>query len=396
MTPRVAVTGIGLVCPQGDTIAGFWDAINRPTGAPVARTVEAFDVTRWIDRRDARRSTRFMQLAVAAAGLAHADAGDHATPPERAGVVLGNAYGAPEAFADADRDLATFGIVGVNPILGMVACESAASAAVALTLGITGHTKVVIGACASGAMAIADGADLIRSGRCDTVYAGATQSMVTPAIEAGYRNLRVLSPSGIMRPFDTRRDGFAFAEGAAVLVLERLDRAQARGARVYAELAGSANTNDAHHMIAPSGDGAILCMRLALADAGLDASAVRHVNAHGTATAVNDKAEARAIREVLGEVPVDVAAADAPYSVTSIKGVTGHTASASGAFEAAAVCLSFVHGSLPPTGIDLQLDPAARLPIVADEPLPWTPGPTLSNSFGLGGHNCCLVLRPAP
>jgi 3-oxoacyl-[acyl-carrier-protein] synthase II len=241
-------------------------------------------------------------------------------------------------------------------------------------------------------MAIADAADLIRSGRCDVVYAGATQAMVTEAIEASYRNLRVLSPSGHTRPFDRRRDGFAFSEGAAVLVLEARDHALARGASIHAELAGSANTNDAHHMIAPSGVGAVACMTMAIADAGLEPTDIRHVNAHGTATGVNDVAEAEAIEQVLGACPpgpIDTAS----YSVTSIKGVTGHTAAASGAFEAIAVCLSFEHRALPPAGLRLEPDPAIGLPLVR-ELLPWSPGPTLSNSFGLGGHNCCLVLRP--
>jgi 3-oxoacyl-[acyl-carrier-protein] synthase II len=187
-----------------------------------------------------------------------------------------------------------------------------------------------------------------------------------------------------------RRDGFVYSPGAAIMFLERDDLARARGARIYGEIAGGASTNDAHHLVQQSGTGAIECMRLALADAGLAPEDIAHVNAHGSATVANDQVEADAINEVFATVE----SGHRP-SVTSIKGVTGHSLGASGSYEALSVLLSFVHGELAPAGVDLQYDEKIGLDIVAGAPRPWTPGPTLSNSFGLGGQNGTMVLVPA-
>lgn len=389
----MAVTGIGVVSALGTQPETFWSRLVAGSDGAVAGPVPNFDPSMWLGRREIRRSSRFMQFAVAAAARAAEDADlTPTTDPrvdlvssDRTAVVLANVYGAPEVLAEAEATFTTHGPSAVNPLLGMIACESAAAAAVALKLGARGPTKVVVGACAGGAMAIADGADLIRFGRADRVFAGASQAMVTPSIEAAYQNLRVLSPTARLRPFHRMRDGFVFSEGAAVLVLETLARAVDRGARIYGLVAGSANTNDAANMISPSGDGAVWCMRLALADAGLDPADVVHVNAHGTGTEVNDLVEADAIAEVFG--------ADG-CTVTSIKAVTGHTASASGAFEAAAVLLSFHHGRLPPATLDTNVDQRIDVPVITGTAAHWIPGPTISNSFGLGGHNCSLVFTP--
>ena len=203
-----------------------------------------------------------------------------------------------------------------------------------------------------------------------------------------FTNMTALSTSGESRPFDTRRDGFVIAEGAAALVLEDKERAIARGARIYAEIAGGASTADAHHITAPEpeGTGAVACMELALEDAGLEPSDVGHVNAHGTSTQLNDLAEARAIHKVFGEPGPPV---------TSAKGLTGHSLGAAGAIEAVASALTVYYGLIPPTAGLEQLDPEIALDVVAGEPRPFTPAPVLSNSFGFGGHNGCLVIVPA-
>jgi 3-oxoacyl-[acyl-carrier-protein] synthase II len=217
------------------------------------------------------------------------------------------------------------------------------------------------------------------------VFAGATAGALPEALLAAYQNLRVISATEWVRPFDERREGFVYRPGAAVLVLEERDRAVARGARIYGEVAGAASTNDAWHPIRQSGTGAVECMQLALADAGLEPGAVAHVNAHGSATILNDLVESQAIRTVFG--------AHRP-TVTSIKRVTGHSLGAAGSFEAAAVLLSFARGALPPAGIDVHLDPALDVDVVVGAPRAWTPGPTISNSFGLGGQNGAVVLVP--
>ncbi len=204
----------------------------------------------------------------------------------------------------------------------------------------------------------------------------------------GFINMTALSSLGISRPFDVERDGFVIAEGAAVLVLEEWDAAHARGARIYGEIMGGGSTADAHHITAPSpgGAGAVACIELALAEAGVSASDIGHINAHGTSTPLNDAAEAEAISKVFGSPGPPV---------TSTKGVTGHALGAAGALEAAAVLLSMEHKLIPPTAGFTKADPEVRIDIVHGEPRAWEPAPTLSNSFGFGGHNGCLVIGPA-
>ncbi|HEX5267004.1 MAG TPA: beta-ketoacyl-[acyl-carrier-protein] synthase family protein, partial [Acidimicrobiales bacterium] len=233
-----------------------------------------------------------------------------------------------------------------------------------------------------------NGARLVASGRCDVVLAGGSEAAITGTSLAGFGNMTALSGLGISRPFDAERDGFVIAEGAAVLVLEELERARARGAHIYALVAGSASTADAYHITAPSpgGTGAATCMELALEDAGVTPDAVRHINAHGTSTPLNDAAEAEAITKVFGSPGPPV---------TSTKGVTGHALGAAGAIEAVAVALSIDRRLIPPTSGYEHPDPSIQLDVVAGEPRAWEPGPALSNSFGFGGHNGCLVLVPA-
>jgi 3-oxoacyl-[acyl-carrier-protein] synthase II len=256
-----------------------------------------------------------------------------------------------------------------------------------MRLGWHGPCEVIVTACAAGTHAVAAAGRLIASGRCDVVLSGGAEASMHPVAVAAFANMTALSSSGASRPFDARRDGFVMTEGSAALVLEDWDRAVARGATIYAELAGAASTADAHHITAPAPDGAgaVACMELALSDAGISASDVGHINAHGTSTPLNDLAESRAITKVFGE--------PGPL-VTSTKGVTGHGLGAAGAIEATAAALTIHHGLIPPTAGYEVPDPEITLRVVHGEPLAWEPSAVLSNSFGFGGHNGCLVLLP--
>lgn len=395
---RVAVTGLGVLAPGAVGVEAFWDALLRPAAAEPVRRVGEVDLSRWMPRRDARRLDRFAQLAVAAAGQALADAGfDDTLPlagsgvdPWRAATVVGTGLGTAAAFEEAVRGLDARGPRGVPVLTAPKAMPGAASAAVSMTFGLCGPDEPLVTACAAGAHAIAHAARLVALGVCDLAVAGGAEACLTDTYLAAFRGMGALTRTGISRPFDVDRDGFAAGEGAGVLVLEPLDAAQARGARVHLEVLGTGSTSDAHHLTAPrtDGAGAVAAMRLALADAGLTPADVAQVNAHGTSTPLNDVTEARAVAEVLG--------AHRP-PVTSVKGVTGHTLGAAGAVEAVAVALSVRHRLVPPTAGLVDVDPAVAatgVDVVRGEPRPWEPGPVLSTSFGFGGHNAALVLAP--
>jgi 3-oxoacyl-[acyl-carrier-protein] synthase II len=255
--------------------------------------------------------------------------------------------------------------------------------------GWQGPCETTCTACAAGTQSVANGARLIRDGRCDAVIAGSSEAAMTPTALAGFGNMTALSTSGVSRPFDRDRDGFVMAEGGAVLVLEEWDSALGRGATILAEVLGAASTADAHHITAPSpgGAGAVACMELALQDAGVDAADVCHVNAHGTSTPLNDAAEAEAIAKLFGTPGPPV---------TSIKGITGHSLGGAGSVEAVAVVLSMMHRQIPPTSGFTTPDPELPpIDVVHGAPRDWEPGVTISNSFGFGGHNATLVLAPA-
>jgi 3-oxoacyl-[acyl-carrier-protein] synthase II len=388
---RVVVTGVGVVAPCGTGADAFWDALFRP--APVARTleIEDFDPVPWFDGpKDARRADRFTQLASAAAGLALDQSGDPVGDPERVGVLVGTGIGGLHTLEEQVEVNRVRGPDRVSPFLIPMLMPNAAGARISMHRGYRGPCETTTTACAAGTHSIGNAARLVATGRCDAVVAGGTESAITQTGVAGFANMTALSSSGLSRPFDKDRDGFVMAEGAGVLVLEELDHARARGATPLAEVLGSASTADAHHITAPSpdGSGAVTCMELALADAGIGAAAVGHINAHGTSTPLNDAAEAEAIVKVFGT--------EGP-PVTSIKGVTGHSLGAAGALEAAAVVLSMVNGRIPPTVNHVAPeDDLAPIDVVIGDGRGWTPAPTLSNSFGFGGHNGCLVFGPPP
>jgi 3-oxoacyl-[acyl-carrier-protein] synthase II len=387
---RVAITGIGVVSPCGIGVDAFWQGL---LGAPPEglRHVTDFDPALYFDNpKEARRTDRFAQFALAAAAEALGQAGEIDADPLRRGSWIGTGIGGLTTLEEQVQVRLDKGERRVSPFMVPMLMANAASAAVSMRYGWQGPCETTCTACAAGTQSIGNAYRLIASGRCDAMVTGSSESTMTPTCIAGFTNMTAMSSSYTSRPFDKERDGFVLAEGAGVLVLEELEAAQARGATILAELMGAASTADAHHITAPSpgGAGAVACMEIALADAGLAPDAVRQINAHGTSTPLNDAAEADAIAKVFGSPGPPV---------TSIKGITGHSLGAAGALEAVAVVLSMQKGLIPPTaGYSTPDRDMAPIDLVVGEARPWEPGPTLSNSFGFGGHNGCIVIGPPP
>ena len=386
---RVAVTGLGVVSTCGIGTDAFWDGLCGP--APEGdRLVPDFDPSLWFENpKEARRSDRCTQFALAAADMALQQAGELTADPTRRGVFIGTGIGGIQTLEDQILVMSEKGPRRVSPFLIPMMMPNAAPAAVSMRHGFQGPAENTCTACAAGTHALANAARLIAHRRCDVVLAGGSEAPFVDAALAGFTNMTAFSSAGICRPFDAGRDGFVMGEGAGVLVLEDWDTAEARGATILAEILGGASTADAHHITAPSpgGMGAINCMRLALEEAGVEPADVTHVNAHGTSTPLNDMAEAVAMQAVFGE--------NGP-KVTSTKGITGHALGAAGAIEAVAVVMAMQKGLIPPTAGYRTPDPEMpTIDLVAGEPAPWTPGVSMSNSFGFGGHNGSLVIGPA-
>ena len=382
---RVAITGLGAITCCGVGVDALWDGLLHPS--VVGGPVRDYDPERWFGSKEVRQLDRFAQFSIAAADLAVTDAGALEAEPSRSGVIFATGVGGFDTLAEQVGVYNERGARRVSPRLVPMMMANAGAAGISMRLGWHGPCEVIVTACAAGTHAVAAAGRLIASGRCDVVLSGGAEASMHPVAVAAFANMTALSSSGASRPFDARRDGFVMTEGSAALVLEDWDRAVARGATIYAELAGAASTADAHHITAPAPDGAgaVACMELALSDAGISASDVGHINAHGTSTPLNDLAESRAITKVFGE--------PGPL-VTSTKGVTGHGLGAAGAIEATAAALTIHHGLIPPTAGYEEPDPEINLRVVHGEPLPWEPSAVLSNSFGFGGHNGCLILLP--
>ena len=384
---QVAITGIGVLSSVGSGLDAFWSGLHGP--APEGeRRVRDFDPEQWFTTKDARKLDRFAQFSVAVADMALADAGELDADPGRSGVIMGTGVGGLQTLETQILVYAEKGVRRISPRLVPMMMSNAGAAAVSMRSGWHGPSETIITACAAGAHSIAHAARLVASGRCDVAIGGAVEAGMTIVGTAAFANMTALSTTGRSMPFDVRRDGFVMTEGAGALVLEDWDRAVARGARIYGELAGGASTADAHHITAPApgGSGAAACMLLAMEDAAIEAGAVAHINAHGTSTPLNDQAESDAIGKVFGS--------ESP-PVTSIKGATGHGLGASGAIEAVAAVLTIAHASIPPTVGFEEPDPEIHLDLVSGSARAWEPGPILSNSFGFGGHNGCLVITPA-
>lgn len=384
---RVVVTGFGVVGPCGIGRDAFWQGLLGP--APEGnRVVHDFDATRWLGLKEARRTDRFAQLAIAAATEALEQSGDVGADPDRCGVILGTGVGGLSTLEEQIVICHEKGARRVSPFLVPMMMGNAASATLSMRFGWRGPCETTVTACAASTHAIGSAARLIAIGLCDAIMTGGSEASITPTSLAGFGNMTALSPDRQSKPFDRDRNGFVIAEGAAVLVLEEREAAIARGATILGEIMGAGSTADAHHITAPApdGSGAVRAMELAIADAGLQPADIAHINAHGTSTPLNDAAEAGAISKVFGTPGPPV---------TSTKGVTGHALGAAGALEAAAILLSIEHRLIPPTAGLVNKDPEMTIDIVTGSPRPWEPGPSLSNSFGFGGHNGCLVIGPA-
>ncbi|MBU3688071.1 MAG: beta-ketoacyl synthase [Acidimicrobiales bacterium mtb01] len=387
---RVAVTGLGVVAPCGVGRDAFWAGLHGPgLSGGRSTSITEWDPSPYFDSpKEARRADRVEQFGLAAAAEAFAQAGEVGVDPERFGVVVGTGIGGLNTLEEQVRVLIEKGERRVSPFLVPMMMANATGAAISMRYGLQGPNETVCTACAASTHALGYAARLIAMGRCDAMISGGSESAATPVSMAGFGNMTALSTSGHSRPFDVERDGFVMGEGAAIFVLEEWEHAIGRGARILGEVLGSASNADAHHITAPSpgGRGAIACMRLALADAGLSSDDIVHVNAHGTSTPLNDAAEAAAVAHVFGS---------RRPPMTSIKGVTGHALGAAGALEAASVLLAFEHRLIPPTAGTTTVDSEMDIDLVIGEPRPWTPGPSISNNFGFGGHNGSVVLAPA-
>ena len=389
---RVAVTGLGVVAPAGIGVDNFWSGLLGPgTTGGVATEIDDWDPSPYFESpKHSRRADRVEQFALAAAGEAFDMAGGTdaiGVDPSRFGTIFATGVGGLHTLEDQILLGAEKGARRVSPFLVPMMMVNASGAAISMRYGLQGPLETICTACAAGTHAIGYAARLIEWGIVDAVATGGTEAASTVTALAGFGNMTALSSSGVSRPFDTDRDGFVMGEGAAVLVLEEWSRAEARGATILGEIVGMASNADAHHITAPSpgGVGAIACMRTALDHAGLEASAIKQVNAHGTSTPLNDAAEAAAITEVFGANGVPV---------VSTKGVTGHALGAAGALEAAAALLSIRHELIPPTANTTTVDPAMTIDLVIGNARAWTPGPVMSNNFGFGGHNGSVIIAP--
>jgi 3-oxoacyl-[acyl-carrier-protein] synthase II len=386
---RVAITGLGVVAPCGVGKTNYWNGLLGP--GLTERTfveIENWDPLPYFDNpKEARRSDRVEQFALAAAAEAFEQCGPIGVDPSRFGTIFATGIGGLHTLEEQVLIRAEKGERRVSPFLVPMMMANASGAAISMRHGLQGPNETIVTACAASTHAIGYAARLIAWGLCDAVATGGSESAATATSLAGFGNMTALSSSGTSMPFDVSRDGFVMGEGAAVFILERYDLAIARGAHILGEILGAGSNADAHHITAPSpgGTGAMACMRLALRDAGLSPSDIALVNAHGTSTPLNDAAEAQAVTEVFGVKAVPI---------TSGKGVTGHALGAAGALEAAQVLLSMEHKLIPPTAGTRTLDPALEIDLVLGEARSWTPGPAISNNFGFGGHNGSIIIAP--
>ena len=387
---RVAITGYGVVAPCGLGKQAFWAGLNGP-GITTGRTVEIADwdpTPYFANAKEARRADKVEQFALAAAAECFEQSGRPDIDSSRFGTIFATGVGGLRSTEEQIEVLIEKGERRVSPFLVPMMMPNAPGAAISMRYGLQGPNETITTACAASTHAIGYAARLIAWGMIDACITGGSESAACPIAVASFGNMTALSSSGNSRPFSPDRDGFVLGEGAAVLLLEEWSVAVDRGATIIGEVIGAASNADAHHITAPApgGTGAIKCMNLALRDAGLTIADIRQINAHGTSTPLNDAAEAAAIASVFGPGAVPV---------TSTKGVTGHALGAAGALEAAAVLLSMEHSLIPPTAGTTVLDDGFEIDVVLGAARAWTPGPTMSNSLGFGGHNGTIILAPA-
>lgn len=406
---RVVVTGMGLVTSLGERLDVFWHNIlqGKSGVGPIssfdasgfstrfAAEVVDFDPEAYMERKEARRMDRFVQFAVAASRMALDDAQLQITPQiaDRVGVLIGSGIGGIQTMEQQFRVLIERGPDRLSPFFIPMLISDMAAGQVSILFGAKGPNSCVVTACATGTMALGDAAHLITRGDADVMIAGGTEAGISPMGLGGFCAARALStrnddPQGASRPFDATRDGFVMAEGAGILVLEELEHARARGARIYAEVAGYGMSGDAYHITAPApeGEGALRAMRRALEWAGITPDEVDYINAHGTSTVPNDKLETAAIKRLFGEHAYRVA-------ISSTKSMTGHLLGAAGAVEAIVSILAIRDQIAPPTINYTTPDPECDLDYVPNKPRPLPIRTVMSNSFGFGGHNATIVFR---
>lgn len=405
---RVVITGLGLVTPLGTGVDKTWKAlcagesgigrITRfdPTGydAQIAGEVKDFDPAQFIEKKEIKKMDTFIHYAVGASQLAVDDANLGVSPEEatRVGVYIGSGIGGLGSIEHYHDVLKEKGPGRVSPFFIPMTIINLASGQVAIRVGAKGPNSCAVTACATGNHCIGDAYRLIQRNDADVMIAGGAEAAITPLGVAGFASAKALSfrnsePTRASRPFDKDRDGFVLGEGAGVVVLEELEHARARGARIYAELIGYAMNSDAYHITAPpeEGEGAVRCMEMALKNAGVTKTDIGYINAHGTST-MADAIETKAIKHVFGEQAYRI-------PVSSTKSMTGHLLGAAGGIEAVFSILALYHGILPPT-INLDHpDPACDLDYVPNQARPAKIQAALSNSFGFGGVNACLIFR---
>lgn len=406
---RVVVTGLGALTPVGNSVEAYWSALCEgrsgigpiskfdTTGFPtrIAGEVRDFDPLKWIDKKDARRLDPYLQYAIACAAMAVEDGGlDFGKiDRDRAGVLVGSGIGGISTLLESHKTLLDKGPDRVSPFFIPMLIINMASGLISMRFGAKGPNSSVVTACATGNHAIGDASEIIQRGDADVMIAGGAEAIITPLTFAGFCSMKAMStrnddPPRASRPFDSGRDGFVCGEGGGLVVLESLDHALARDARIYAELIGYGMTSDAYHMTAPdpAGDGAARAMALAVKDAGVDPTAVTYINAHGTSTPYNDKFETMAIKRVFGDHAYRLA-------VSSTKSMIGHLLGAAGGVEAIATILAIYHGVLPPTINYETPDPECDLDYVPNQARKQEVDVALSNAFGFGGTNATLAFR---
>ncbi|MCX6025636.1 MAG: beta-ketoacyl-ACP synthase II [Chloroflexi bacterium] len=412
MRRRVVVTGMGCITPLGNDVASTWDGVcsGRSGVGPItlfdasdletqfAAEVKGFDPVAHFGRKDARRMDRFTQFAMVAALQAVAAARLQITDANRdeIGAYIGTGIGGVATLIEGVETLRTSGARRVSPFLVPLMLPDSGGAQVAIHLGIRGPNLAIVSACATGTNAIGEAVEVIRRGAAQVMLAGGAEAGIVRVALAGFDVMNALSrrndaPERASRPFDLHRDGFVAAEGAGVLVLESFEHARARGAEILGEVLGYGVNNDAHHISAPSedGSGAARCLSLALKDSGLTPTEIGYINAHGTSTPLNDRSETAAIKRAFGQ-----AAYQTP--VSSTKSMTGHLLGAAGGIEAIFSLLAIRDGLLPPTINYETPDPDCDLDYVPNRARRTAIRHAMSNSFGFGGHNACLVFGPAP
>jgi beta-ketoacyl-acyl-carrier-protein synthase II len=410
MEKRVVITGMGAVTPVGLSVPESWAALVRgesgisritlfdPSDLPtqIAGEVTDFDPTHYVNRKEARRMSRASHLAIAALREAQADAGlpEYATDPERTGVMMGTAIGGFDISSDAIRIYEKRGWTKVSPFAVPATLPNMVSHHVSLYAQTQGAIGTQVAACSAGVQAIGEGAELIRRGSADLVFAGGADATVTNGIMAGFCAMRAMptsyndAPERASRPFDAAREGFVLAEGAGIVVLERLDHALARGAKIYGEYLGYASASDAHHMAVPHPEsaGAIRAMKWAMQahSAFANVTKIDYINAHGTSTPLNDIGETEAVKAVFGDLAYAT-------PISSTKSLTGHTMGAAGAIESIFCLKALETGILPPTCNYENRDPECDLDYVVNAPRETNPRIVMCNAFGLGGQNAAII-----